>query len=335
MRRALFLAGLAQGKTFPNPVVGSVIIKNGEVLGEGYHHRAGEHHAEINAIHDVPTGFEISGDAEMFVTLEPCAHWGRTGPCAVAIVENKIPSVVIGTVDSHNKVNGKGIQILQGGDVKVSYSDLAEACIEINRRFFTFQEKKRPYIILKWAQSQDGFLDCEGQPAGISNGLTGQFVHTLRAREDGILVGKNTALSDNPSLTTRNIYGRNPRRIVLDAQLKVPRDSKIFNPDADVFVLNQIQDEEKDHIHHIQVEDIYSVPAILSALHRVGVQSVLVEGGRKVLQNFLESGLWDEIYRITAAGIIMAGGTPAPTFSAKPLRQWTFRNDVVQHFINT
>lgn len=335
MRRALYLAGLAQGNTYPNPVVGSVIMQYGKVLGEGYHQRAGEPHAEINALSAVPESSRLDHDTELFVTLEPCAHWGRTGPCAVAIAEQHIPTVIVGTLDSNTQVNGKGVQILQDAGIQVFNSDLSVESLEINRRFFTFQEKKRPYVILKWAESEDGFLDCKGQPTAISNALTGQFVHTLRAREDAILIGKNTALHDNPSLTTRNIFGRNPRRIVLDRKLEIPTDLKLFGPDSEVFILNQIQEKTDNNLHYLMMENDGSAEDVLSALYRLGIQSILIEGGRHVLQNFLEASLWDELYQITATGVFLEEGTGAPAFSAESQQQWYFRNDRVQHYINT
>lgn len=333
MRRALYLAGLAQGKTYPNPVVGSVILQSGQIVGEGYHHRAGEPHAEIMAFRDAgERNFEQS---EMSVTLEPCSHWGRTGPCAEAIVERKVSRVEIGISDSNAQVNGQGIEILKQGGVTVSMSALSGVCREINRRFFTFHQKKRPYVILKWAESEDGFMDSRGKPVAISNALTNQFMHTLRSREDGILVGKNTAVRDNPSLTTRSIFGRNPRRIVLDSRLEISPKAKIFDHTAEVFVLNEIQQKNEGHIHYILAENLYSMESVVTALHQAGIQSVLVEGGRRVLQNFLEAGLWDEIFQIKSVGVQLSEGTSAPDFSAQPEKIWHFRNDAVCHYINT
>ena len=202
IKRCIELAQKALGKTYPNPLVGSVIVHNGKIIGEGYHHKAGENHAEINAINSVENK-ELIPESTIYVSLEPCAHYGKTPPCALKIKELGFKKVVIGAMDSHDKVNGKGKKIIQDAGIEAVSGILEQDCINLNKRFFTYHEKKRPYIILKWAESGDGFLDKDFKPTPISNSLVNQFVHQLRADEHAILVGTQTALNDNPSLTDR------------------------------------------------------------------------------------------------------------------------------------
>ena len=214
LRRCIELAKKAAGDTYPNPLVGSVIVHNGKIIGEGYHEKAGEPHAEINAINSVKDS-SVLPESTIYVSLEPCSHFGKTPPCALKLKEIGFKTVVIGTLDSHEKVNGKGKQILEDAGIKVVSGVLEKECRDLNKRFFTFHQKKRPYIILKWAQSADGFMDKNFQPYPISNDIVNQYTHQLRAEEHAILVGTQTALRDNPSLTVRNVSGKNPIRILI------------------------------------------------------------------------------------------------------------------------
>jgi diaminohydroxyphosphoribosylaminopyrimidine deaminase/5-amino-6-(5-phosphoribosylamino)uracil reductase len=228
MNRCIELAKKARGNTYPNPLVGSVIVHNGVVIGEGYHKKAGEPHAEINAINSVKNK-DLLQESTIFVSLEPCSHFGKTPPCANKIVECGIPNVVIGSLDPHEKVNGNGKRILENAGVNVVSGVLEKECKILNKRFFIFQKNKRPFILLKWAQSADGFIDKDFQPVQISNALSSQFVHQLIAEEHAIFVGTQTALRDNPRISTRNVFGRNPIRILIDKELKVPGSFNIYN----------------------------------------------------------------------------------------------------------
>lgn len=237
IKRCIELAKKAAGNTYPNPLVGSVIVHKGKIIGEGYHKKAGEPHAEINAINSVKDS-SVLPESTIYVSLEPCAHFGKTPPCALKLREIGFKSVVIGTLDSHEKVNGKGKQILEDAGIKVVSGVLEKECKDLNKRFFTFHKKKRPYIILKWAQSADGFMDKNFQPYPVSNDIANQFTHHLRADEHAILVGTQTALRDNPSLTVRNVSGKNPVRILIDFDLKVPSDFNIYNREAETLIFN-------------------------------------------------------------------------------------------------
>jgi diaminohydroxyphosphoribosylaminopyrimidine deaminase / 5-amino-6-(5-phosphoribosylamino)uracil reductase len=227
MTRALELAQLGIGNVAPNPMVGCVIVHQGKIIGEGYHHEYGKAHAEVNAINSVKN-HQLLPESTLYVTLEPCSHFGKTPPCADLIIREKIPNVVIGTIDPFSRVAGTGIEKLQNAGCKVEVGILKEKCQEVNRRFFTFHKKKRPYIILKWAQTEDGFIDIDrsiehfGQPTWITNDLSRIAVHKMRSEESAILVGTNTAQKDNPSLTVRDWYGSHPLRLVIDRNLRLP-----------------------------------------------------------------------------------------------------------------
>lgn len=332
IKRGIELAQKALGKTYPNPLVGSVIVHNGKIIGEGYHHKAGENHAEINAIESVEDKSLIP-ESTIYVTLEPCAHYGKTPPCALKIKELGFRKVVIGAMDSHDKVNGKGKKIIQDAGIEAVSGILEEECIELNKRFFTYHEKKRPYIILKWAQSADGFLDKDFQPTAISNSLVNQFVHQLRADEHAILVGTQTALNDNPSLTVRNVDGVNPVRILIDFDLKVPSDFSIFNQAAKTIVINSVKEETHENIHFIKIEKENFLTELMDALYREQIQSVIIEGGRFTLQQFIDGDLWDEAIIIKNESLRLENGTEAPQFiGRKPLRIEDFRDNRIEFY---
>lgn len=333
IRRCLNLAEKALGSTYPNPMVGSVIVHNDRIIGEGYHHKSGENHAEINAIASVADQSEIA-QSTIYVSLEPCSHYGKTPPCAVKLAELGFKKVVIGTLDPHSKVNGRGKEILEKAGIEVIAGVLEKECQELNKRFFTYHQKKRPYITLKWAQSGDSFIDKNFQPTAISNSVTRQYVHQLRAEEHAILVGVQTALSDNPSLTTRDVVGRNPVRILLDPQLTVPRTSIIFNAEAPTVVFNEIKEEKESHIQLIKLELSDFSQDLMQKMYEGQIQSLLVEGGRKTLNKFISAGLWDEIIIIRNPDLNLVHGTPAPDFSAKPYRHTVARNNVVEFYRN-
>jgi diaminohydroxyphosphoribosylaminopyrimidine deaminase / 5-amino-6-(5-phosphoribosylamino)uracil reductase len=333
IKRCIELARKALGKTYPNPLVGSVIVHDGKIIGEGYHHKAGENHAEINAIESVQNK-KLIPESTIYVSLEPCAHYGKTPPCALKIKELGFKKVVIGAMDSHDKVNGKGKKIIQDSGIEVVSGILEKECVELNKRFFTYHEKKRPYIILKWAESGDGFLDKDFKPTAISNALVNQFVHQLRADEHAILVGTQTALNDNPSLTVRNTEGKNPVRVLIDFDLKVPPNFKIYNDEATTFVINITKEGKEDNIKFIKVGKENFLQDLMNTLYKEQIQSIIIEGGSFTLQQFIDAGLWDEAIVIKNDGLRLENGTKAPKFKNDMAEQKDFRDNTLIKYIN-
>ncbi|AKK73167.1 riboflavin biosynthesis protein RibD [Chryseobacterium sp. P1-3] len=331
IKRCIGLARKALGRTYPNPLVGSVIVHNGKIIGEGYHHKAGENHAEINAINSVENK-DLIPESTIYVSLEPCAHYGKTPPCALKIKELGFKKVVIGAMDSHDKVNGKGKKIIQDAGIEVISGILEQECIELNKRFFTYHEQKRPYIILKWAESGDGYLDKDFKPTSISNTLVNQWVHQLRADEHAILVGTQTALNDNPSLTVRNVEGENPVRILIDFDLKVPENFNIYNKEAKTLVLNSTKEESKDNIRFIKIRKENFLPDLMNALYKEQIQSVIIEGGRFTLQQFIDAGLWDEAIVIKNENLRLKNGTKAPQFNHTANKIENYRDNSVSFY---
>lgn len=331
IKRCIELAKKATGRTYPNPLVGSVIVHNNQIIGEGYHQKAGENHAEINAINSVDNK-DLLKDSTIYVSLEPCSHFGKTPPCANKLAEIGFKKVVIGTLDSHEKVNGKGKEILENAGIEVVSGILEEECIDLNKRFFTFHQKKRPFIILKWAESADGFLDKDFKPTQIGNPLTKQFVHQLRSEEHAILVGTRTALTDNPSLTTREIVGRNPIRILIDFDLKVPIDFKIYNNEAKTLVFNSIKNSEEENIQFIKIGKENFLQNLMEKLYNHQIQSVIVEGGSFTLNQFIEALLWDEAMIIKTKNLYLENGTKGPEFHFESYKTETFRDNEIYFF---
>ena len=326
MRRCLELAQLGLGNAAPNPMVGSVLVHKGKIIGEGYHHQCGQAHAEVNAINSVKN-LKLLKESTIYVNLEPCAHHGKTPPCADLIVKKQIPRVVIGCKDSFARVAGKGIEILKNSGCEVVIGVLEEESIELNRRFFTFHDKKRPYIILKWAQTLDGFIDIERaaqravESYWITNNLAKMLVHRWRTEETAFMVGANTVLNDNPQLTVRDWYGRNPVRLVIDKELSLPSSLHIFDKEAHTIVFNQIANEKKQNLEFVKVNFNNNLPInILNKLYESEIQSIVVEGGRKLLEMFISNNLWDEA-RIFTGGRIFEKGTRAPDFNGFKLSE--------------
>lgn len=319
--RCIELASKAKGDTYPNPMVGAVIVHCGKIIGEGYHKKAGQPHAEINAIASVQDKSLLS-ESTIYVSLEPCSHFGKTPPCALELRVLNFKKVVIGTMDTNEKVSGRGKRILEEAGIEVVSDILGKECRELNKRFFTFHEKKRPYIILKWTESADGFLDKDFQPTQISNALASQWVHKMRSEEHAILVGTKTALNDNPSLTTRHYKGRNPIRILVDYDLKVPVDFNIYDDASDTIIINS----HKDDIQNLgRVKNVFvrayrdsGVLGMMEVLYKQQIQSLIVEGGRFTLQEFLAAGLWDEMVVIRNKNLMLGSGTPVPRIEAVP-----------------
>ncbi|CAD7801500.1 Riboflavin biosynthesis protein RibD [Chryseobacterium aquaeductus] len=329
IKRCIELAKKALGDTYPNPLVGSVIVHNDKIIGEGYHHKAGENHAEINAINSVEDKSLIP-ESTIYVSLEPCAHFGKTPPCALKIMELGFKKVVIGAMDSHDKVNGKGKKIIQDAGIEVASGILEKECIDLNKRFFTFHEKKRPFIVLKWAQSGNGLMDKDFKPFQISNSLTKQYVHELRNSEHAILIGTMTALRDNPSLTTREITGRNPTRILIDIDLKVPTNYNIYNNEAETLVFNSVKSSEEGNIRFIKTERENFIEKLIKKLYELQILSVIIEGGSLVLQQFIDAGLWDETIVIKNHELTIENGTKAPKFQHEPFKVKKFRDNMLE-----
>lgn len=326
MQRCLDLALLAQAQVSPNPMVGAVIVEDNKIIGEGYTSPYGGPHAEVNAVQSVVTKYgensalELLQRATIYVSLEPCAHFGKTPPCADMLVAYGIRQVVIGCMDPYAKVNGLGIKKLKEAGIDVVVGVLENECQEINRRFFTRIGKFRPYVILKWAQTADGyFAPSEPKQKWISNKASKQLVHKWRSEEDAILIGKNTALVDNPALNTRLWQGKSPKRILIDKNLEVSSDHSIFNDDGtEVLVFNALKTAWQGNIRLIEVEnfDLYLPQNILYQLYIMDMQSVIVEGGLKTLDMFIAAGLWDEA-RVFVGQTQWSEGIKAPILHEK------------------
>jgi diaminohydroxyphosphoribosylaminopyrimidine deaminase/5-amino-6-(5-phosphoribosylamino)uracil reductase len=321
MMRAIEIARLGMGNVSPNPMVGCVIVYHGVIIGEGYHCEYGKSHAEVNAINSIKTK-ELLKESSLYVTLEPCSHYGKTPPCADLILQHHIPNVVIGTVDPFAQVAGRGIERLQSGGCNVVNGCLEDQCLELNRRFFTFHQKKRPYIILKWAQTADGFIDIDrtkehyGQPTWITNDLSRIAVHKMRADESAILVGTNTARKDNPSLTVREWSGNPPLRLLIDRYLNLPADLALFDQSVPTIVYTSIDVSDRNNLVFKQILfDGNELEQILNDLHERGIQSLIVEGGQALLSSFIARNTWDEA-RVFIGNCNFYHGIKAPAFDA-------------------
>ena len=301
MQKALDLALKGWLRVAPNPMVGAVIVKNEEIVASGYHQQYGGPHAEVNAVNSLPPGVDPS-DCTLYVTLEPCSHHGKTPPCADLLVSKGFKEVVIACEDPNPLVAGKGTEKLKVAGISVITGVLEQEARQVNKRFICFHEKQRPFITLKWAITADGFISRDPLPADRKDNLitgpeAGLFVHQLRAGHMAILVGKNTILNDNPLLTTRLIEGKNPIRIFLDRQLQVPRTARIFGSEAPTWIFNELKEGKEDNVEYIRIgsnEEFISF--LLKVLKQRNVQSLMVEGGRQVLNDFMDRGLWDEAF---------------------------------------
>ena len=317
MTRAIELAKLGMGRVAPNPMVGCVIVRDGKILGEGYHRKYGEAHAEVNAINSVLSP-ELLCESTMYVTLEPCSHFGKTPPCADLIIEKRIPRVIVGTIDTNEKVSGRGLERLKNAGIEVITGVLKDECDRMNRRFLTVHEKRRPYIILKWAQTEDGFIDRSreeeefGQPTWITNNLSRIAVHKMRSDEAAILVGTNTALKDNPSLTVRHWSGNHPLRMVLDRKGILPDNCALLDQSTETIVFTEAALPSKQNLEYVRIDFgsgmLEEINAFLSGR---GIQSLLVEGGKALLESYLLKGLWDEA-RVYIGNKRFGSGVKAP-----------------------
>ena len=323
--RCIKLAKNGFGTTYPNPMVGSVIVYNGEIIGEGWHQKAGEPHAEVNAIRSVKDP-SLLDKATIYVSLEPCSHFGKTPPCCDLIIKNKIPNVVIGTVDSNIKVAGNGIKRLQEAGANVIVGVLEKECYELNQRFFTFHEKKRPYIILKWAETQDGFIAPlqkeEQNPVWITNLNSRQLVHKWRTEEQAILVGTQTVIDDNPQLNARDWEGNNPIRVVIDQNHRIPKTAHVFDNQTKTIVFSNKKSAPSLENTIFEVIDFQQNIAqqIVDKLFQHQIQSVIIEGGAQTLQTFIDANLWDEA-RVFIGDCTFEKGVKAPIMNTSPFKK--------------
>ena len=318
MRRCIQLAKNGLGTTYPNPLVGSIIVYENKIIGEGWHRQSGMPHAEVNAIDSVKNK-QLLRNATIYINLEPCSHTGKTPPCANLIIEKQIKNVVIGCKDPNPKVAGNGIKLLKKSGLKVTYGILEKECEHLNKRFFSFFLKKRPYIILKWAESTDGFIAplpnqrSETKPVFLSSKEDQVLVHQWRTQENGILVGAQTILADNPKLTSRWVKGNNPVRIALDPSGRIPINAHFFDETANSLQLTKKSlgmDEDCSPIQFLENSLIF--------LQQKGISSILVEGGTKTLQHFIDHNLWDEA-RIFISPLKLQDGISAPSITGKTL----------------
>jgi len=326
IKRCIEIAKNGLGNTRPNPMVGCVIVHNSNIIGEGFTSAYGGNHAEVNAINSV-VDKHLLKDSTLYVTLEPCSHFGKTPPCSDLIIKCQITNVVIGCIDNNIKVAGKGIEKLKNAGCQVTVGVLEAECKEHHKRFFTFHNKKRPYIIFKWAETQDGFMapltKKDQRPVWISNDYSRQLTHKWRAEEQAILVGTNTVLQDNPSLTVRDWTGHNPIRIVIDKDLKLPKNLAVFNDEAETIVISK---NEIDFSKKVAKQICY-------ILFQKNINSVIIEGGRHIIQTFIDENLWDEA-RIFTGNISFNTGIKAPKFKGKLMSEEYIMDDNLKTYKN-
>ncbi|MDJ1494340.1 bifunctional diaminohydroxyphosphoribosylaminopyrimidine deaminase/5-amino-6-(5-phosphoribosylamino)uracil reductase RibD [Cytophagaceae bacterium DM2B3-1] len=335
MRRALELASLGQGSVSPNPMVGCVIVHNNRIIGEGWHQKYGSWHAEVNAIQSVKEkDLVLLPDSTVYVTLEPCAHFGKTPPCSDLLITKKVRRVVIANVDTNPLVGGKGIEKLKNAGIEVTTGILEEEGRWLNRRFFTFIEKNRPYIILKWAQTADRFIArSDYNSRWISNDWSRKLVHRWRGEESAIMVGTTTAQYDNPHLNVRDWTGEDPVRIVIDRHLRLSPSLHLFDQTQPTLCYNLKKDEASDYIQYIKcVSESTFLAEMMADLHQRKIQSVIVEGGSKLLQELILSDLWDEV-RVFTSDQTFGTGITAPVFGGILIDKISIKKDQLSVFI--
>ncbi|CEN47935.1 bifunctional diaminohydroxyphosphoribosylaminopyrimidine deaminase/5-amino-6-(5-phosphoribosylamino)uracil reductase RibD [Capnocytophaga canimorsus] len=320
MQRCIQLAKNGLGSTYPNPLVGSVIVYQGKIIGEGWHKKSGEAHAEVCAINAVKDK-SLLAESTIYVNLEPCSHYGKTPPCADLIVEKGIKRVVIGSVDPFSEVAGKGIEKLQNSGIQTLVGVLNKESLALNKRFFTFHNLKRPYIILKWAETQDGFIAPQQRqstsPQWITNSYSRQWVHRLRSVEQSILIGTQTALDDNPKLDSRDWAGTSPLRIIIDRELKIPRNFSVWNEQIPTLFLSEKEQKNTQNTEIVRIDFSKNLPKqVCDLLYQKNKQSLIVEGGMHVIQQFIDADLWDEAWVFTGDNHFVLG-KKAPTLYTK------------------
>jgi diaminohydroxyphosphoribosylaminopyrimidine deaminase/5-amino-6-(5-phosphoribosylamino)uracil reductase len=321
MDRCLELARKGLAHTAPNPMVGCVLVASGRIIGQGYHREYGGPHAEVNALASVRKR-DMLASSTLYVNLEPCSHHGKTPPCSDQILENGIPRVVIGTQDPNSVVSGRGITRLRDHGVKVSVGTREKECLELNRRFFTYHENNRPYIILKWAETKDGFIDRDRTPGtnAYINWITGtmerQLVHKWRSEEQAILVGTRTALTDDPELTVRDWSGRQPLRMVIDRKGNLPGNLKLLDGHTPTIIFSEMELKPKENLRRVKIPGEQDMlDGILDFLYANEIQSLIVEGGRATLDGFIKRNLWDEA-RVFTGDQLFRSGIRAPHLEA-------------------
>ncbi len=338
MQRCIQLAKNGLGTTYPNPLVGSVIVYKDKIIGEGWHRKAGESHAERVAIASV-SDCKLLSESTLYVNLEPCSHFGKTPPCADAIIKCGIPKVVIGTLDPNPIVGGNGVKKLKAAGIEVVVGVLASHCNALNKRFFTFQMKKRPYVILKWAETADGFIAPEKtltrEPTWITNSHSQQLVHKWRSEEQAILVGTQTVIADNPQLDVRHWTGTNPTRIVVDRHNRIPKNSHVLNNETKtVLICDKKLGAESENLIFETIDFDKNVPVqILDLLHRLQIVSVIIEGGSKTLQGFIDGNLWDEA-RVFVGSNLFERGLRSPEINQVPNQSKRLGSDQLLIFRN-
>jgi diaminohydroxyphosphoribosylaminopyrimidine deaminase / 5-amino-6-(5-phosphoribosylamino)uracil reductase len=337
MHRCIQLAKNGLGTTYPNPLVGCVIVHDNKIIGEGWHHKAGQAHAEVNSIEGVCDD-SLLKEAILYVSLEPCSHFGKTPPCTNMIIDRGIKKVVIGSSDPNPKVSGQGVQRLKDAGCNVTIGVSQKECDELNKRFFTFQLKKRPYIFLKWAQTEDGFIAPmerkQQGPVWITSPHTRQVVHKMRAKEQAILVGTNTVIADNPSLTTRYWKGNSPTRIVLDRNLRILKDTAVYDGKVKTIFITEKKSDNEPNLFFESIDFSENVAQqICDIVHKHGIQSLIVEGGAQMLQTFIESSSWDEAF-VFIGNTTFEAGVKAPKFKGTLVSEEKITNDILHHYKN-
>lgn len=336
MNRCIQLAKNGLGTTYPNPMVGCVIVYKDTIIGEGWHRKSGESHAEVRAIASVKNQ-DLLKEATLYVSLEPCSHYGKTPPCSDLIIEKGIPEIVVGSLDPNPLVAGKGLEKLRKAGCRVTQGILEEACDELNKRFFTFHKLKRPYIVLKWAETQDGFMapatQENQQPYWISDSYSRQLTHKYRATEQAILIGHQTVLADNPSLTTRSWHGSSPLRLVI-ARDGLETNFKLFHDGNPTLVFQALYDDKRDGYQSVAIDFKSDIARqICDYLYSNGIQSLLVEGGCRTLQTFIDSGLFDDIL-VFVGTKRFESGLPSPTFKASLKERLSIGSDTLLVYKN-
>ena len=331
MKRALELARLGHGHVSPNPLVGCVVVHQGVIIGEGWHKKYGEPHAEVNAIDSVQDK-SLLKESTVYVNLEPCSHTGKTPPCADLLITHQVKKVVVSNLDSNPVVSGNGIKKLRSAGIEVVTGILENEGRELNKRFFTFMEKQRPYILLKWAETSDGFIAKENHDSKwISNEYSRQLVHKWRAEDDAVLVGSKTAVHDNPELNVRDWSGRNPVRIVLDRFLRLSDTLHLFDRSQKTLCYNVLKHEEHSNLTLVLVEERNFIQNVLVDLHKRKIQSVIVEGGTTILQLFIDAALWDEA-KVFVADKSFGKGIKSPHLHGNLIGQESVFNDTLRTY---
>lgn len=336
MQRCLQLASMGKGHVAPNPMVGAVLVHNGRIIGEGWHKQYGQAHAEVNCLQSVGEADKpLIPDSIMYVSLEPCAHYGKMPPCATRLVQEHVKEVIICNDDPFDKVAGRGIEILRQAGIPATSGLLAAEGKWLNRRFFCFHQQQRPYIILKWAQTNNGFLaPADGSRMQLTGTPAQELLHKWRTEEPAIMVGTTTARNDNPQLTARLAQGKQPLRIVLDRQLSLPPGLNIYADDAQTWIVNEGKEAVEGHISFIKLDfDNTLLLQLMRRLYSAGIQSVIVEGGGRLLNSFIEAGLWDEA-RVFTAPVQLGDGIHAPVLNTNAVFKTAIGEDALELYVN-